>query len=148
MNPKGSRRESNTSPRRMEAFKRQVEAIERRCRGESYAQIAEALGYKNPASVCKAIMAGMKRSYIEAGIEDLRKLECQRLDELQCALWPQAKEGNPAAIDRVLRIMERRARLMGLDMPVRQEVVGRDGQALVINIVRDEKRDQAPSDSA
>jgi hypothetical protein len=48
----------------------------------------------------------------------LRVLEAGRLDQLQLAIWKSALAGHLGAIDRVLRIMERRARLFGLDTPL------------------------------
>ncbi|MCQ9378820.1 hypothetical protein [Methyloversatilis sp. XJ19-49] len=51
--------------------------------------------------------------------EQLRALEMQRLDDLQSFLWEKARKGNATAIDRILKIMERRARLEGLDAPQR-----------------------------
>jgi hypothetical protein len=41
---------------------------------------------------------------------------------MQAALWERAiEERDCKAIDRILRIMERRARLLGLDQPERRE---------------------------
>ena len=45
----------------------------------------------------------------------LRDLETERLDRLQLALWPKAMRGDVAAVKAILRLMERRARLLGLD---------------------------------
>jgi hypothetical protein len=52
-------------------------------------------------------------------IEHRRRHEAERLDELESAIWPNAMAGNLDAIDRCLAIMERRARLLGLDAPTR-----------------------------
>lgn len=58
-------------------------------------------------------------------------LELQRLDALQAALWNEAASGNVAAVDRVLRIMERRARLLNLDSGFElTEAMNRLGDAL------------------
>jgi hypothetical protein len=48
--------------------------------------------------------------------DEARKLELLRLDELLCALYERAIDGDIAAIDRVLAISYRRARLLGLDI--------------------------------
>lgn len=48
---------------------------------------------------------------------EIRQLELQRLDVLLLGIWRQARDGNQGAIDRVLRIMKRRADLLGLDAP-------------------------------
>lgn len=59
------------------------------------------------------------RTQTSQNAEQLRALEMQRLDDLQSFLWDKAKKGNATAIDRVLKIMERRAKLEGLDAPQR-----------------------------
>jgi hypothetical protein len=47
-------------------------------------------------------------------VDELRRLEIDRLDVLQAALWPQAMAGDTAAACVVLRIIEQRTRLLGL----------------------------------
>jgi hypothetical protein len=44
----------------------------------------------------------------------LRALEVARLDALQVALWPKIEAGDVQAISAALRIIETRARLLGL----------------------------------
>ena len=59
----------------------------------------------------------------ERNLEDagtLRSLEMLRLDELQNAIWQRAIDGDGRALDRILAIMARRAKLLGLDAPQRQ----------------------------
>lgn len=51
----------------------------------------------------------------ESKTSELRKLELLRLDELQEVAWRFAMAGQLTGIDRVLKIMERRAKLLGLD---------------------------------
>ena len=45
-----------------------------------------------------------------------------RLDRMLVALWEKVRNGNERAVDTVLRIEERRAKLLGLDAAVRKEV--------------------------
>ncbi len=47
--------------------------------------------------------------------ENLRQLELERLDAMLTAIWPQALNGYLGAIDRVLKIIERRSKLLGLE---------------------------------
>jgi hypothetical protein len=48
--------------------------------------------------------------------EEVRTLELERLDDLLARLWPDKDEGLELdVLDRILRIMERRAKLLGLD---------------------------------
>ena len=46
-----------------------------------------------------------------------RATELMKLDEMEMALTKLARQGHEGAVDRVLRIMERRAKLLGLDEP-------------------------------
>lgn len=53
--------------------------------------------------------------------EELLSRELARLDVAQRALWSRVKEGNDWAIDRLLAIMDRRMKLLGLEAPKRVE---------------------------
>lgn len=48
--------------------------------------------------------------------------EMLKLDELEKGIMVRARRGELGAIDRVLRIQERRAKLQGLDAPVTQKI--------------------------
>lgn len=52
-----------------------------------------------------------------ADVEEIRNLENSRLDQAIKGIYPQVVKGHLGAIDRMVRIMERRARLLGLDAP-------------------------------
>jgi len=66
--------------------------------------------------------------------ERWRVLELEKLNELEFAINPQAKSGNQGAVDRVLRVMERRAKLLGLDMPTRADITS-GGEPLPIPVI-------------
>jgi DNA-binding transcriptional MerR regulator len=117
--------ESLTSPRRIAAVERQRQALELRKAGVSYAAIAERLLYRGPQSACEAVKAALRKT-IQEPADDVRRLELERLDVLALAVWPQARQGNQGAIDRALKIAERRAKLLGLDAPTKQEIDVRD----------------------
>jgi len=106
--------------RQVEAVARQKEALELRLQGLSYAAIAAKLNYKSPQAAHNAVMSAIKRTLREPA-DAVRRLECERLDALQAALWQKLHE-DPAVADRILRVMERRARLLGLDAPASLEV--------------------------
>jgi hypothetical protein len=44
-------------------------------------------------------------------------MELERLDEMLLGLWEKAKAGDLGAVEKAIRIMERRAKLLGLDAP-------------------------------
>jgi hypothetical protein len=54
--------------------------------------------------------------------EQLRELELQRLDTATLAIAKLVRQGHLGAVDRWLRISERRSKLLGLDAPIQQQV--------------------------
>jgi hypothetical protein len=93
---------------------RETKALKLRQAGNGYAAIADACGYTNKGSAHRAVTRALARVHADDAA-DLRSLEGSRLDEMQRALWPLVLGGDYAATDRLLRIMERRAKLYGLD---------------------------------
>jgi len=63
------------------------------------------------------------RSEVDEGIRDLRDIELQRLDEMLIPMLKAAKGGKVNAVDRVIKIMDRRARYLGLDTPTTNQSV-------------------------
>lgn len=125
-------RNSPTAQRRIEAKERALKALELRKKGMRYEQIAQQLGYTNRGSAHKAVMKELKllaKECLEEAAQ-VRDLELQRLDALYLKAWEAVEEGDLPAIDRCLRIMERRAKLLGLDAAEKVEHSG----DLVINL--------------
>jgi hypothetical protein len=60
---------------------------------------------------------------VETSREMFRALEVARLEMLQTGLWTKATNGDLDAIDRVLKIMDRRSKLLGLDQPTRIDII-------------------------
>ena len=104
-----------TTPARLNARKRQQDALELRKSGASYDQIAAALGYANRSGAYKAVTGLLERMDLETEPQVVLNLELARLDTMQRALAPNVLKGKPEAINSALRIMERRAKLLGLD---------------------------------
>ena len=67
--------------------------------------------------------------------DELRVVEADRLDRMQVAHWAAAMRGDVPATAQVIKIMERRARLLGLDAPTATQVTGPGGEQLVIEIL-------------
>ncbi len=63
---------------------KRAEAVRLRAAGEGYAAIAHALGYGGPGAAHKAVAAALRATQAEPA-EDLRRLECARLDVLVVA---------------------------------------------------------------
>lgn len=109
-----------TSPRALVALQRQQQAVELRRAGRSYREIARQVGI-GVASAHRLVAAAIAeaRTTVQEDVVELRALELSRLDGMLGGLWPQARRGNLGAVDRVLKIMERRAKLLGLDAPAK-----------------------------
>lgn len=106
---------SNPSdPPSEERVELEQKVLELRRAGVPFSEIATRLGYYDKGGAYKVYKAAMNRAYKEP-VGELRALESDRLDRLQVARWGRALRGDAKAVDQVLKIMERRARLLGLD---------------------------------
>lgn len=99
---------------------RELEAVRLRKAGKTYRQIAEDLG------VCEAtafqdvrrVLDRTRKLSNEEG-EQIRAIELERLDAALESLQSRITKGEPRAIEVMLKIQERRARLLGLDAPTK-----------------------------
>ena len=117
---------SNSSKRDARAAavnERRRKALELRKAGATYEQVANQLGYHDKSHARKEIAEAIESIVREPAAEVL-DLELSRLDAMLVGLWTKAKGGDGAAVDRVLRIMDRRARYLGLDSPEKREHTG------------------------
>ena len=120
---------------RQRRLKRQRIAFQMVVKGATYYDISIALrvhwGIKvSQTTVFKDVQDFMDRheKYI---LKDARKwvrLEMARLDRMLFILEPKIVEGDIKAIDCALRIMERRAKYLGLDAPEKLALTGPTGQ--------------------
>ncbi len=104
--------------RRIEEAQRRRRALELRVAGATYEEIAEALGYVSRGTAWKAVWRAYREGLRDPA-EHLRELETERLDRLQKAWWTKALGGDVSAFRYLLRLMERRAKLLGLDAPTK-----------------------------
>lgn len=128
-----------------EQLERELKVLNLRLAGATWAEIAQAMGYAGPSSAYYTYQKAAERM-IRPKLEEYRDLELDRLDRLQRGLWKKAAGGDPRAVDSVLRIIDRRAKLLGLDAPqninLQAEVVTYDGSAIeqrtieIIELVR------------
>jgi len=108
---------------KLKGFQRQMAALHLRAAGANYEEIADKLGYSSRSGSWKAVSSAMQKLRQE-GAKEARMLQVQRLDELLLGIWQKAKKGDPRAVRAALAILERQARLMGLDAPSRLELAG------------------------
>jgi len=108
--------ESKASKRILRGRQREEQSLALRLTGATYRQIGSELGITEQGAHA-AVMRALKRlnERIAEGAEEVRQLELGRLDALLEAVWPRATMGKVDAVDRALKIMARRAALLGLD---------------------------------
>lgn len=99
--------------KRIQRATRRAEAFALRRNGVSTAAIAHHLGV-HPRTVSTWIRDAIQAIPAEEA-DAIRTLELERLDAIMAPQMRLALAGDGFAVDRVLRIMERRARLLGLD---------------------------------
>jgi len=112
---------------RVESLMRRSEALTLRLAGLSYQRIGDKMGISKQAAfklVTKAL-GELNEEVLELA-DQIRTIECQRLDLMQFSIWPRVLRGDDRAILSVLRIMERRARITGIDSPVQIEASWRE----------------------
>ena len=111
----------NATPEGIAAAERAAAAMTLRRSGATYPEIARQLGYADPSGAYRAVQRGLTETLQEPA-DELRAVELDRLDRMQMAHWSRALAGDVKATQMVLRIMERRARLAGLDRPAIDDI--------------------------
>lgn len=92
-----------------------AKALELRKAGLTFEKIAGQCGYKNAQLAHRAVSRAIRAIPKEAA-DEVRSLELERLDRLTLAVWPSAVKGDAKAVESVVKLMKRRACLLGLDL--------------------------------
>lgn len=100
---------------------RERQVVSLRRQGLTWQDIADQTGYSSPSGASEAYYRASYR-VVSVDVEALRQLENDRLDLLFSSVWEQALAGDYKATDACLKIMSRRAKLLGLDAPVSQKI--------------------------
>lgn len=104
---------------RAQALIRDEKALAMRLQHKTHAEIDKALGYGSRQNVSRALKrrtAALAAECAETAAE-VKAMELARLDAMAAGISKKATGGDLQAIDRALRIMERRSAYEGLDMP-------------------------------
>jgi hypothetical protein len=101
--------------------------------GLTYRQIAEACNCSlgTVANDVRIVLGRWRREQID-NIEGFVLLQLVRLDRMLNAIWNKVLDGDLAAIDRALKIMDRQAKLLGLDEPEKHEHFTQGTTAVVV----------------
>ena len=107
--------------RDVNAANRATLAVQLRASQMTYEEIAKRAGYSGPSACRKAIMRELDRTVVK-NVDELRTQELSMLNQMHSEVWQlfmdRKNKGRLFAVDRILAISERKARLMGLDTPV------------------------------
>lgn len=111
-----------------------------RIAGATYRQIGTQLAVSEKTAYLD-VQAELARldAVIKGKAERLRDLEARRLDTLTVALAPGIRASDPRAVMAAVRVMERRARLFGLDAPT--TITAPVGAPLPVTIVHQQVRE-------
>jgi hypothetical protein len=114
---------SATCGRRFRYAERRRKMVELRIGGARLQAIGREMGVsaQRVAKILNEELAELSRQRSES-TEELRRLELERLDVMHSAIWPRVEGGDLLAIDRALKISERRCALLGLNL-VRHELM-------------------------
>lgn len=118
-----------TKAKQAKVAERRAKAITLRLAGMDWQTIADRLEYTSRGAACQDVARALEANLAEQSqaADTLREVESLRLDRLQAAAWPAAVKGDLKAIETVLKVIDRRVKLQGLDMPLRAELSGPDG---------------------
>jgi hypothetical protein len=116
----------------LELFEKDRQVIKFRQGGLTFDEIAQRMGYSHPSGAHMAFKRAMERIADEAIASEGRALHRIRLETALSAIWNQVLKGDLAAIGTMLKILERDAKLYGLDAPMKAEleVTNYDGNIL------------------
>lgn len=109
-----------TNKGKIAAMETRRRCVELRRSGATYDQIAAQLGISK-VSAYRHVQKHLEETARVTGesAEVVRALELERLDRMQLGAYTRAITGDDQAINSVLKIMDRRARITGIDAPAK-----------------------------
>lgn len=112
------RKHSSASPTVAAATDKAYAAMELRKAGRTYEEIATELNC-SIAGAWKSVNRYLveRREQIAESANEVREIELQRLEAATLLAMEHIRAGDLSGIDRLLRVQERRAKLLGLDAP-------------------------------
>src|SRR5690348_429229 len=112
-------RGTNPPTRDVNAAQRVALAVKLRSTKMTYEAIARQCGYSDASACRKAVMRELDRCVVQ-NVEALRLEELDSLERLELECWKiftdkERTKGQLYAVDRILAIKDRRAKMLGLD---------------------------------
>lgn len=94
-------------------------------------RIASILGCSQ--ATVSADFAELDSMWLASAVQDIavaKGIELERIERLISELWLKALAGNLSAVDRIIKLMERKSRLLNLDAPITTNLVGAEAKRL------------------
>lgn len=110
-----------STPKTIAAKEKAALALSARKEGKTYEEIAKEVGYSSRQNAYKAIKTALLE-VIREPAEEVIRLELERMDAMWGITYLNAQTGDPQAIASCLKIMDRRAALLGLDAPKQTKI--------------------------
>jgi hypothetical protein len=123
---RGARNGIVTSPETAAAKQKAAKAVELRMEGKTFDDIAKEVGYNSRQAAHDAVKRALELIVREPAAE-LIKLDLERLDAMWGINYLNAQAGDVQALTACMKIMERRAKLLGLDSPEKLDHTSSDG---------------------
>lgn len=115
---------------------RAYDLLDRKRRGETFAEIAQALGI-----TIERARKELRRAYegiTQEPTEDARALDVARIEAIIQVLWPNAMQGHLPSIDRIYAGLQHRAKLKGLFAPLGRQLPPDEQLAALLGVDRTE----------
>ena len=103
-------------------FEREMQVWQYRVAGATFDQIAKKLDYADESGARAAFKRYVNRTKDETLANEIRELHKERLEVALLAIWPAVERGDLDAIKVMLKILERDAKMFGIDTPVKTEL--------------------------
>lgn len=109
-----------TAAEEAERDQRRAKCVDLRIKGHTFQSIADALGYANRDAAWRDWRRALELARAEADMDlsDARAFELARLDAVDRLAWVQAEAGELKALEVLLKVSDRRAKMLGLDQPI------------------------------
>lgn len=100
----------------VEKVDQRTRIVQLRVQGYSFSEIGEMIGISKVRAyqIIQEYIQQYRKEHAES-IEDMVELDCQRIDSLMRALWGRFNDGETNAAALILKCIERRAKMLGID---------------------------------
>lgn len=117
------------------AAERRIKVWELRKTGASYRKIAQKLSvsHEQVRKDCERVFGELTAEAVDRA-EEWRVLQLHRCEDAIQGLWPAASSGEVGAVTALMKVLQRQSELLGLDAPRKQELTGRGGGAIEMDI--------------